>query len=119
MISRFKVRLFPFYEECVLTMNYLSQQVCGNICPTPPNLMVFSLERIDAYLHIEQEKKSTNDGIPPAYWPASGDIKVEKLAARYSLDGPRVLEDVSFHVKSGERIGVGKLNPGRPSPSIC
>jgi ABC-type bacteriocin/lantibiotic exporter with double-glycine peptidase domain len=56
---------------------------------------------------IEQEPKPTDSGLPPAYWPASGDIRVEKLSARYSADGPKVLHDISFHIRSGERVGVG------------
>ena len=45
----------------------------------------FSLERIHSYINVEQEPKPTEQGIPPAYWPASGDLRVEKLSARYSL----------------------------------
>ena len=44
-----------------------------------------SLERIHAYINIEQEPTSTKEGIPPAYWPASGDLRVENLSSRYSL----------------------------------
>ena len=55
----------------------------------------------------EQEPKPTAAGVPPAYWPASGNLHVENLSARYSVNGPKVLQDVSFQVKSGERIGVG------------
>ena len=44
-----------------------------------------SLERIRDYVSIEQEPKSTEAGVPPAYWPASGDLRVENLSARYSL----------------------------------
>lgn len=58
---------------------------------------------------IEQEPKSTVEGEPPAYWPASGNIVVEKLSARYSEDGPKVLHDISFEIKSGERVGVGEF----------
>lgn len=43
-----------------------------------------SLERIKQYLQIEQEPKPSLSGVPPAYWPASGDLKVENLSARYS-----------------------------------
>lgn len=43
-----------------------------------------SLERIDSYIKIEQEPKPTEGGQPPAYWPASGDLRVENLSARYS-----------------------------------
>jgi ABC-type multidrug transport system fused ATPase/permease subunit len=87
-----------------------------------------SLERIHAYINIEQEPKPTEEGIPPAYWPASGELRVEKLSSRYSLvrkssssspvqiliqrnqDGPKVLHDISFHIKSGERVGVGECS---------
>ena len=83
-----------------------------------------SLERVQQYLVIEQEPKPTEAGVPPAYWPGSGNLKVEKLSARYSevtlisrwmtvqadvhmQDGPDVLHDISFEAKSGERIGIG------------
>lgn len=64
-----------------------------------------SLERIQSYVEIEQEEKPTEAGKPPAYWPASGDLKVEKLSARYSPDGPQVLHEISFEIKSGQHIG--------------
>ncbi|KAH8997804.1 hypothetical protein EDB86DRAFT_2828663 [Lactarius hatsudake] len=67
---------------------------------------VYSLERIHSYINAEQEPKPTEQGIPPAYWPASGDLRVENLSARYSHDGPKVLHDISFHIKPGERVGV-------------
>jgi ABC-type multidrug transport system fused ATPase/permease subunit len=69
--------------------------------------MPFSLERIQQYIHIEQEKKPTEAGKPPAHWPSSGELVVEKLSARYSPDGPKVLRDISFRVQSGERVGIG------------
>ena len=68
-----------------------------------------SLERIQQYIDIEQEPKPTPQGVPPAYWPASGDIVVENLNSRYARDGPLVLKDVNFALKSGERVGVGAL----------
>ena len=85
-----------------------------------------SIERVQQYLNIEQEPKPTAAGVPPAYWPASGDLRVEGLSARYSAvrilfqlaksiihavlqDGPKVLHDLTFTIKSGERIGIGKL----------
>ena len=66
------------------------------------------MERIQQYILVEHEPESTPAGIPPAYWPASGGLRVEKLSARYSADGPRVLHEISFEVKSGERVGIGK-----------
>ncbi|KAF8126119.1 P-loop containing nucleoside triphosphate hydrolase protein [Mycena galopus ATCC 62051] len=49
---------------------------------------------------IEHEKAPTEGGRPPAYWPASGDLRVENLSGRYSQDGPKVLQDISFDVNS-------------------
>lgn len=69
-----------------------------------------SLERIARYVSIEQEPKPVPSGIPPAYWPASGKLSVEKLSARYSADGPKVLEDVTFDIQSGERVGIGEFS---------
>ncbi|KIY46182.1 P-loop containing nucleoside triphosphate hydrolase protein [Fistulina hepatica ATCC 64428] len=78
-----------------------------------------SLERIQQYLKVEQEPESTPEGVPPAYWPASGDLVVEKLSARYSPDGPKVLRDISFVIKSGERVGVvGRTGSGKSSLTL-
>ncbi|PCH35560.1 multidrug resistance-associated ABC transporter [Wolfiporia cocos MD-104 SS10] len=79
-----------------------------------------SLERIKQYVDIEQEPTPTERGIPPAYWPSSGDLRVEKLSARYSKDGPKVLNDISFEVKSGERVGiVGRTGSGKSSLTLA
>ncbi|KAI0260155.1 hypothetical protein BC834DRAFT_925973 [Gloeopeniophorella convolvens] len=78
-----------------------------------------SLERMKSYIDIEQEPKSTESGKPPAYWPSSGDLRVEKLCARYSPDGPEVLHNLSFHIKSGERVGiVGRTGSGKSSLTL-
>ncbi|KAI0711801.1 P-loop containing nucleoside triphosphate hydrolase protein [Cerioporus squamosus] len=79
-----------------------------------------SLERIEQYLLIEQEPKSTPEGVPPAYWPASGKLEVDHLSARYSADGPKVLHEVSFEVGSGERVGiVGRTGSGKSSLTLA
>ncbi|KAJ7770817.1 hypothetical protein DFH07DRAFT_1057900 [Mycena maculata] len=78
-----------------------------------------SLERIRGYISIEQEPKPTPSGIPPAYWPASGKLSVEKLGAKYSADGPKVLQDISFNIQSGERVGiVGRTGSGKSSLTL-
>lgn len=79
------------------------------------------------FMRIEHEPEPSESGKPPAHWPSSGELRVEKLSARYSdgtckllyasrealthlmlEDSPTVLKDISFVVKSGERVGVGK-----------
>ncbi|KIK08096.1 hypothetical protein K443DRAFT_672979 [Laccaria amethystina LaAM-08-1] len=78
-----------------------------------------SLERIQGYIDIEQEPKPTEAGTPPASWPTSGALRVEKLSARYSKTGPKVLHDLSFNISSGERIGVvGRTGSGKSSLTL-
>ncbi|PPQ77068.1 hypothetical protein CVT25_014881 [Psilocybe cyanescens] len=78
------------------------------------------LERIQGYLNIEHEPKPTSTGRPPAAWPTSGDIRVERLSARYSKSGPKVLHDLSFHIYSGQRIGVvGRTGSGKSSLTLA
>ncbi|KAJ3819299.1 hypothetical protein F5880DRAFT_1595008 [Lentinula raphanica] len=77
------------------------------------------LERIQHYTTIEQEPQPTSEAEPPAYWPASGHLRVEKLSARYSPDGPKVLHDISFEIQSRERIGVvGRTGSGKSSLTL-
>ncbi|KAJ7082396.1 P-loop containing nucleoside triphosphate hydrolase protein [Mycena belliarum] len=67
--------------------------------------IAISLERIQQFIEIEQETKPTALGRPPAHWPRSGELVVERLSARYS-GGPKVLHDISFRVNSGERSSL-------------
>ncbi|KAJ6555078.1 P-loop containing nucleoside triphosphate hydrolase protein [Mycena vulgaris] len=68
-----------------------------------------SLEWIQGYINIEHEKPATETGKPPAYWPASGELRVDHLFAKYSQDSPEVLHDITFRIKSGERLGIGEF----------
>ena len=78
------------------------------------------MERIQEYASIEQEPKPIPEGVPPAYWPASGELVVENLSAKYSDDGPEVLHGLSFRVKSGERVGVvGRTGSGKSSLTLA
>ncbi|KAF8594046.1 hypothetical protein BDV93DRAFT_529547 [Ceratobasidium sp. AG-I] len=79
-----------------------------------------SLERIQHYVEIEQEPVATVDKQPPAFWPASGTIRVEDLTARYSINGPAVLHQISFEIQSGERVGiVGRTGSGKSSLTLA
>ena len=43
-----------------------------------------SIERIRDFLLIEKEPPPNKQGVPPAYWPSSGNIKADHLCAQYS-----------------------------------
>lgn len=84
-----------------------------------PLLTGNGLERIQNYLDIEQEPQATSEGKPPAAWPTSGDLVIEKLSARYSIDGPEVLHSLTFSVKAGEKVGVvGRTGSGKSSLTL-
>ncbi|KAI0306147.1 hypothetical protein B0F90DRAFT_1814940 [Multifurca ochricompacta] len=74
-----------------------------------------SLERMHSYVNIEQEVKPSKEGIPPAYWPASGDLRVEQLSARYSLDGPKVF---TTYPSISSRENVGRTGSGKSSLTL-
>jgi ABC-type multidrug transport system fused ATPase/permease subunit len=79
-----------------------------------------SLERVQSYLEIEKEPEPQESGVPPAYWPASGALRAEGLTARYSSDGPVVLDHLSFDIKAGERIGiVGRTGSGKSTLTLA
>ncbi|KAJ3551685.1 hypothetical protein NM688_g4563 [Phlebia brevispora] len=79
-----------------------------------------SLERVQQYISIEQEPRPSEQGIPPAYWPANGELVIQHLSARYSRDGPDVLQDISVQIKAGQRVGiVGRTGSGKTSLSMA
>ncbi|TDL20538.1 P-loop containing nucleoside triphosphate hydrolase protein [Rickenella mellea] len=79
-----------------------------------------SLERILGYLRIDHEPAPVDSGKPPAYWPSSGSLRVEGLSARYSDNGPEVLQDLNFEIIPGERVGVvGRTGAGKSSLALA
>ncbi|KAJ7212213.1 P-loop containing nucleoside triphosphate hydrolase protein [Mycena pura] len=84
-----------------------------------PWLLAAALERVEECIDTEQEQKPTKAGIPPAYWPASGALVADNVSARYSADGPDILHNISFKIKSGERIAiVGRTGSGKSSLTL-
>ncbi|KAF9075994.1 hypothetical protein BDP27DRAFT_1380610 [Rhodocollybia butyracea] len=78
------------------------------------------ISRIESYLRISHEAHLGDGSLPPAHWPSSGELRVENLTARYSLDGPQVLRGLSFQIKSGERIGVvGRTGSGKSTLTLA
>ncbi|KAF8989421.1 multidrug resistance-associated ABC transporter [Cyathus striatus] len=78
-----------------------------------------SVERIVEYLDLPQEPPSIVDSNRvPAYWPSSSNkdtlISVENLTVKYAPELPAVLQDVSFTLKAGERVGLlGRTGSGK------
>jgi len=56
---------------------------------------------------------------PPPEWPLSGRLQFDDVALRYR-DGPLVLQNVSFCVEPGEKVGVcGRTGAGKSSLMVA
>ncbi|KAG6840544.1 hypothetical protein C0991_005904 [Blastosporella zonata] len=78
-----------------------------------------SVERVVEYLDLPQEPPAViESNRVPAYWPSSSNndslVVVEDLAIKYAPDLPAVLQNVSFTLRAGERVGLlGRTGSGK------
>ncbi|WVQ74584.1 hypothetical protein IAR50_004185 [Cryptococcus sp. DSM 104548] len=79
-----------------------------------------SVERIQDYLDIPQEPAFDERKQPSAAWPTSGEIILDGLSAKYSNDGPIVLDDLKVSIMSGEKVGiVGRTGSGKSTLALA
>ncbi|ORZ39148.1 hypothetical protein BCR44DRAFT_1268204 [Catenaria anguillulae PL171] len=77
---------------------------------------VVSVERIAQYCDLETEAPALLPTRPSALWPERGEIVFENYSTRYRPGLDLVLDNVSFEVKPGEKIGiVGRTGSGKSS----
>lgn len=79
---------------------------------------------------FDNELKELSEAIPltnnkldveiPRIWPSEGRIEFRNVYLRYDQQGPPVLKDLSFLIKSREKIGiVGRTGAGKSSLINC
>ncbi|KAH8696527.1 ABC multidrug transporter [Talaromyces proteolyticus] len=69
------------------------------------------------YGDLENEDQAGHD--VPTDWPSNGKVEVNGLDAAYSPTLPRVLNDVTFTVEGGQKIGiVGRTGAGKSSLTL-
>ncbi|RZB40881.1 ABC tran domain containing protein, partial [Asbolus verrucosus] len=74
-----------------------------------------AVERVVEYRELAPEANEGNI-TPPESWPSDGTISFDSVSMRYSSDTSFVLEQVSFQINSGEKIGVvGRTGAGKTS----
>ncbi|KAF8962130.1 multidrug resistance-associated ABC transporter [Flammula alnicola] len=75
-----------------------------------------AVERVLHYSELEPEGDATTPNDPPPSWPSEGRIVFNNVEMSYREGLPLVLEDISFQVNPGEKIGiVGRTGAGKSS----
>lgn len=74
-----------------------------------------SVERIIEYTKIPKEP-SSEEVVVLSNWPQKGNITFSSVSLRYFSTDPYVLEQLSFSIKSNEKVGiVGRTGAGKSS----
>lgn len=77
-----------------------------------------AVERVIEYSNLETEDQGGENA--PAAWPTSGEIEVDDLVVSYAADLSPVLKNLTFNVKSNERVGViGRTGAGKSSLTLA
>lgn len=73
------------------------------------------VERVKEYVDIVPEPDSGTK-TAPENWPSEGKITFKDLTMRYAADEPKVLKNLTFSIKSKEKVGiVGRTGAGKSS----
>ncbi|GBG77942.1 hypothetical protein CBR_g25873 [Chara braunii] len=75
-----------------------------------------AVERLQQYLELPNEQAGSGAVYVSPQWPEKGEIVFEKVTLVYRPGLPPALQEISFHICGGERIGVvGRTGAGKSS----
>ncbi|XP_023230117.1 multidrug resistance-associated protein 4-like [Centruroides sculpturatus] len=105
LIINYELILILYFQWCIYHLSETEYQMN-------------SVARILNYSVLKSEAayESSPDEQPPADWPQKGEIEFKNVSLKYSNDRSIVLNNLSFLIKPGEKIGiVGRTGAGKSS----
>jgi ABC-type multidrug transport system fused ATPase/permease subunit len=87
---------------------------------TETEVSMVSVERCKEFTELQSEAAAIVEPRPAASWPHAGAISVDTLCVRYAPRLPRVLKNVTFDIRAGEKVGiVGATGSGKTTLSLA
>lgn len=83
---------------------------------------ITAMERVDAMSQIPQEKARTTDKefAVPKSWPEEGKVEFDRACLRYRKGLPLALDELSFVIAPGLKVGVvGRTGAGKSSITVA
>ena len=79
-----------------------------------------AVERLANYGNLRGEAPATTKDDPEPSWPQNGMITFKGVSMAYRPGLPKVLHDIDFEVRAGEKVGiVGRTGAGKSSLLQC
>ncbi|XP_072028477.1 ATP-binding cassette sub-family C member 9-like [Amphiura filiformis] len=77
-----------------------------------------AVERVKFYTDLPTESSEGEE--PSRHWPSVGEIKAQEMCVRYAPDTDTVLNEVSFTIHPGQKIGIcGRTGSGKTSLALA
>mmetsp|Transcript_19439 Transcript_19439/g.19110 ORF Transcript_19439/g.19110 Transcript_19439/m.19110 type:complete len:207 (+) Transcript_19439:353-973(+) len=104
LLGAFLVHMMRMNNELIWSLQFLTEF----------ESRLVSFERCIKILEIPQEASDSFDSEAPKDWPRLGEIAFNNFSLKYRPNTPIVLNNLTFHINDGEKIGVvGRTGAGK------
>ncbi|XP_060582748.1 ATP-binding cassette sub-family C member 9-like [Ruditapes philippinarum] len=100
----------------LMVSNYLNWIVRNS---TELEMMMNAVERVDEYTQLKTETTEDEKPVEEECWPTVGEIEFRHVSLCYDINLDPVVNDVSFIINPGEKIGIcGRTGSGKSSLTL-